>query len=65
MLGYDERNFHVWNYRHWVVSIAGKCSKKLIKGTLLFTKQKIDENFNNFSALHFRFKYLLTNSLKI
>jgi len=48
-----------------VISVAGKGRKPLLEGTLKFTKEKIDENFNNFSALHFRFKYLMTNQFKV
>ena len=34
MLEKDERNFHVWNYRNWVISIA---NKKFLEKELKFT----------------------------
>ncbi|CAD8056452.1 unnamed protein product [Paramecium sonneborni] len=55
MLDRDERNFHVWNYRNWLSSICafGKEDE--------FTKKKIEQNFSNFSAYHFRSKYFMKN----
>ncbi|CAD8144406.1 unnamed protein product [Paramecium pentaurelia] len=55
MLDRDERNFHVWNYRNWLSSISafGKEDE--------FTKKKIEQNFSNFSAYHFRSKYFMKN----
>ena len=55
MLGLDERNFHVWNYRNWLVLLAGGV---WVEKELEFTKSKIEANFTNFSALHFRAKNL-------
>lgn len=55
MLALDERNFHVWNYRNWLVLLAGGV---WVEKELEFTKSKIETNFTNFSALHFRAKNL-------
>jgi geranylgeranyl transferase type-2 subunit alpha len=56
MIGMDERNFHAWNYRNWIIKEVLKNEKKYVENELKFTKEKIDNNFSNFSALHFRAK---------
>eukprot|EP00330_Aristerostoma_sp_ATCC50986_P001700 CAMPEP_0114577312 /NCGR_PEP_ID=MMETSP0125-20121206/1987_1 /TAXON_ID=485358 ORGANISM="Aristerostoma sp., Strain ATCC 50986" /NCGR_SAMPLE_ID=MMETSP0125 /ASSEMBLY_ACC=CAM_ASM_000245 /LENGTH=108 /DNA_ID=CAMNT_0001766527 /DNA_START=337 /DNA_END=663 /DNA_ORIENTATION=- len=60
MLGRDERNFHVWNYRNWIVnSIKGPENDTVLK-ELKFLDQKLEQNFSNFSALHFKSKNLVS-----
>lgn len=54
MLEKDERNFHAWNYRNWIVNVDSKVKFDLIKKEIDYTKNKIAVNFTNFSALHFR-----------
>ncbi len=58
MLEKDERNFHVWNYRNWVVTLDEKAAA-ITENELKFTKEKLKHNFTNFSALHFREKSLV------
>ncbi|CAK58490.1 unnamed protein product (macronuclear) [Paramecium tetraurelia] len=55
MLDRDERNFHVWNYRNWLSSICAFGREDE------FTKKKIEQNFSNFSAYHFRSKFFMKN----
>jgi len=38
MLGLDERNFHAWNYRNWLVRDVLKCDKKYLENELKFTQ---------------------------
>lgn len=54
MLTLDERNFHVWNYRNWLNSIHFDFATEIA-----YTKAKIEANFSNFSAYHFRSKHLI------
>jgi geranylgeranyl transferase type-2 subunit alpha len=80
----DERNFHCWNYRRFVVSAISGCwnggwefpsmgpqigdsSEKATLATIPndvlqseweFTQQKIQDNFSNFSAFHYRSQLL-------
>jgi geranylgeranyl transferase type-2 subunit alpha len=50
----DERNFHCWNYRTWVVDTF-----KEFRGAeeeMAFTDTMILRDFSNFSAWHYRTK---------
>lgn len=52
MLEKDERNFHVWNYRNWLITLGGDITYS--KKEEAYTRIKMEQNFTNFSALHFR-----------
>jgi len=52
----DNRNFHCWGYKDWV---ENKLETSL-EGKLQFTTLKIEENFSNYSAFHYRSKILPT-----
>jgi geranylgeranyl transferase type-2 subunit alpha len=71
MLKMDERNFHCWNYRLWVVETFLKEHGVRGTGDVFESRQKplleeeckmalalIQKNFSNYSAWHYRAKLM-------
>jgi len=64
----DERNFHCWNYRLWVVGIYLAKIEQMSEGREEYTaflknecdmaEKMIKKNFSNFSAWHYRSKLM-------
>lgn len=59
-LAKDERNFHVWNYRSWIINTLKAMDQNVIDKELKFIDSKLESNFSNFSALHFKSKNLIS-----
>jgi len=63
-LGRDERNFHCWNYRLWVVQTyvnrieqvtQGRTElEQFLQGECSMAEAIIKKNFSNYSAWHYR-----------
>jgi len=51
----DQRNFHCWNYRRFIIKSADISPQQEMQ----FTTMKIEENFSNYSALHHRSKLII------
>jgi geranylgeranyl transferase type-2 subunit alpha len=71
MLKMDERNFHCWNYRLWVVETFLKeheirapekvfetLQKPLLEEECQMALTLIQKNFSNYSAWHYRAKLM-------
>lgn len=61
MLGKDERNYHAWAYRRYVVAQLESPKfggNSMVESEFEYTKQKLLSNFSNFSAWHNRSELL-------
>lgn len=46
----DERNFHAWGYRQYIVKLLGTP----VEEELCYSEEKVAQNFSNYSAWHYR-----------
>jgi geranylgeranyl transferase type-2 subunit alpha len=59
MLKSDQRNFHGWHYRRYVVSnIENSTGRSLVEDEFAYTTEKINADFANYSAWHNRGKLI-------
>ncbi|PVF93826.1 protein prenylyltransferase [Serendipita vermifera] len=54
MLSMDERNFHAWDYRRYILSHCPPSLKRTDADELAYTTRHIEKNHSNFSAWHQR-----------
>ncbi|CAF4812719.1 unnamed protein product, partial [Rotaria sp. Silwood2] len=60
---YDERNFHCWAYRYYLLerlcpsSSSSSDLEKFYENELSFLRSTIGVNLSNYSAWHYRSKY--------
>lgn len=59
----DERNFHAWNYRCFLIKYQmdrfPNEALATVEKELSFLQSKLESNFSNYSAIHFKTKYLI------
>ncbi|KCV70187.1 hypothetical protein H696_03645 [Fonticula alba] len=66
MLRLDDRNFHCWDYRRFVVSQLARLTQadratglaEVYQAEFDFTRSKLADNFSNYSAFHLRTRLL-------
>ncbi|KIM32013.1 hypothetical protein M408DRAFT_64370, partial [Serendipita vermifera MAFF 305830] len=54
MLSLDERNFHAWDYRRYILSHCPPSLRRSDADELAYTTRRIEKNHSNFSAWHQR-----------
>lgn len=68
-LAKDERNFHAWNYRSFLVRFLlenfEQDTLKILERELNFLRSKLETNFSNYSAIHFLTKYLVLKEQRL
>ena len=66
LLKFDDRNFHVWNYKRFLLDFY--YNESVIRGELKFTLNLLQANFSNYSAWHHRcfiYKLLWSRGINI